>query len=142
MLASIADGPFRVTTVKEKTVVIKRPDKTREEGSIDRVEPAPPLKDDHNAPMPQPQYSNKRNPQRRGEEYLTEDPTLYIVDKIVEYIQNPDLLEGYFLYKFKWYGYPEPTWEPTTNLRRSMVLQYHRREKLPSPYNLDESMED
>eukprot|EP00171_Calliarthron_tuberculosum_P014574 IDg14574t1 len=51
-LAPIADGPFRVTTVKERTVVLERPDKTREEVSIDRVKPAPPRKDDHNAPMP------------------------------------------------------------------------------------------
>eukprot|EP00171_Calliarthron_tuberculosum_P022850 IDg22850t1 len=30
-LAPIADGPFRVTTVKGRTIVIERPDRTREE---------------------------------------------------------------------------------------------------------------
>eukprot|EP00171_Calliarthron_tuberculosum_P002232 IDg2232t1 len=61
-LAPIADGLFRVTTVKERTIVFERPEKTREEVSIDRAEPAPQPKNDHNAPIPQPQYSNKRNP--------------------------------------------------------------------------------
>eukprot|EP00171_Calliarthron_tuberculosum_P002037 IDg2037t1 len=68
--------------------------------------------------MPQPQHSNKRNPQRGEEEHPTEAPTLYIVDEIVELIQNPDSPEGHFLYKVKW------------------------REKSSPPANLDESMED
>eukprot|EP00171_Calliarthron_tuberculosum_P023608 IDg23608t1 len=63
-------------------IVIDRPDRTREEVSIDRVEPAPPPKDDHNAPNPQLQYTSKQNPLEGGEEDPTEAPTLYIVDKI------------------------------------------------------------
>eukprot|EP00171_Calliarthron_tuberculosum_P004259 IDg4259t1 len=94
-------GPFRVTTVKERTVVIERPDKTREEVSIDRVEPALPPKDDHNALIPQLLYTNKRNPLEGGEEDPTEAPTLYIVDKIVKHSQNPDSPEGHFLYNVK-----------------------------------------
>eukprot|EP00171_Calliarthron_tuberculosum_P007317 IDg7317t1 len=119
-LAPIADGILRVTTVKERTIVIERPDRTSEEVSIDRIEPATLLKDNHNTPMPQLQYTSKRNSLEGGEEDPTEAPTLYIVDKIGEHGPNPDSPEGQFLYKVKWYGYSEPTWEPTTNLRRSM----------------------
>eukprot|EP00171_Calliarthron_tuberculosum_P006371 IDg6371t1 len=50
-------GSFRIITVKKRALVIERPDKTREELSNDRVEPAPPPKDNNNTSMFQLQYS-------------------------------------------------------------------------------------
>ena len=64
----------------------------------------------------------------------------YVVDKIVTHREEGD---GTFSYLVKWYWYSEDqnTWEPITNLRRSMIERYYLRRQIQCPEDLDLAME-
>lgn len=123
-LAPVADGPFQVIEVTDKTVVIQRQLAT-ETISRDRVVIAP-------SPQAQstPQGSPHNNPSRSGE---------YVVDRIISH--KPASVSdapSAFRYRVRWYNYGEEqdTWEPTANLPAHFILRYTRRHGLPRPHDI------
>ena len=69
-----------------------------------------------------------------------EEQQEYVVDKIVAHREEGD---GTFSYLVKWYGYStdQNTWEPITNLRRSMIERYCRKRRIQCPEDLDLAIE-
>ena len=61
------------------------------------------------------------------------DDNMYIVESIIKHRKNGiNSLANLELY-VKWLGYPEPTWEPATNLRDNAIFhEYCRRNRLIS----------
>lgn len=89
-LAPKTEGPFRVTFVRTKTVIIRRGD-SREEGSTDRVELTSPSHDE---------TSDEGTETRPGEPE-------YVIDRIVAHRVRPD---GQMEFQLRWTGYDEQTW--------------------------------
>ena len=137
-LAPIASGPFRVVEVRPHTVVIEHND-IREEVSLDRVEPAPPPLESSDV-VEQPTQGAESTTNAMGQR--TNEDEMYVVDRLLKHRQLKERPSGHFEYLVKWIGHDTRTWEPAANLRRNMVVRYHRRKKLALPPNLGEAMND
>ena len=64
-----------------------------------------------------------------------------IIDKLVGH--DRDMARNTWSYKVRWYGkgHRYDTWEPLPELPRSKILEYHKRQRLNLPDNLDLSID-
>ena len=110
-LTSPATGPFRVLFNDSRTILIDR-DGLVERVSADRVIFSPP-------PADAPPNPYAPTPAELAEK-AREGPA-YVVDKIVGHGEDED---GHFLFRVKWQGYRDTTWEPRKNLPEELVSLY------------------
>ena len=69
----------------------------------------------------------------------TRPERLYVVDKLVDHgVAN---VGPVYLVRWQDCDKSADTWEPLKHLRRSQVIRYHRRRRLPPPTNLDDCLE-
>lgn len=123
-LAARADGPYRVTQINEKTVIIDR-GPVRDEVHINRVEKAPAPREN--------QSPTTRNPPRQGQREGQEG---YVVDKITGHGLND---EGYTEFRVKWMYHTAQTWEPVAHLPYSHIHRYCKRQGIELPANIGEA---
>jgi len=98
----------------ERTFVIQR-DEVVERVNSDRVTyaPSPP-----EAPPPEPHAATEADLDKN-----VEGPT-YVVDQVRAHrVARTGSLE----FQIKWFGYPEPTWEPRRNVPEELVSRYFAR---------------
>lgn len=132
-LAPIANGPYPAVNVKDHTFVFERRDKTLEEVSLDRVE---------GAPLPirvTPESQREEAVPSDASESEVDAPNVFILERLMNYKQDPDAPDGHLLYLAQWFGYSERTWQPASELRRNMLVRFYNRRKLPMSWKMVKS---
>ena len=142
-LAQKALGPYVVVKVSDKNTATISDGLKTENVHVSRLEFTSPTETDRDRLMKQELIkevlretsdSNETSEQSESPRDQIEARYEYIVDKIESH-KLTQKRKGEYLYRVKWFGFKERTWEPIQHLHKSQIRRYHRQAKIDLPSN-------